>query len=80
MKTSFEVKEITDIIHLTVEFEDAFSGAITIRHIKRPLSIFEKMKLDIGKVVIDRFNRSTHIHEIVKLKAVYQTLPQSRGC
>lgn len=59
-----------DLINITVTFEDTFSFAKEVRHVTRSLETFEKMKQDIGKVVVDRYDAKEGIHWRMKLISV----------
>lgn len=62
-----------DLIHITITFQDTFSGAKVIRNCTRSMETFEKMRKQVGEVVIDRFNKATHIHETLRLISVEQS-------
>lgn len=59
-----------DIIHITVTFEDTFSFAKEVKHVSRSVSTFEKMKKDIGKVVVNYFDKKNAIHKSLRLVSV----------
>lgn len=62
-----------DLIHITITFEDTFSFAKEVRYVTRSVSTFEKMKQDIGKVVVDCFDKKNAIHRSLKLVSVEQS-------
>ena len=64
-----------DLIHITVTFEDTFSGAKIVRHVTRSVETFGRMKQNIGKIVVDRFNKVSQIHETLRLISVEQSVP-----
>jgi hypothetical protein len=59
-----------DIVHIKITFEDTFSFAKTVKYCTRSAETFEIMKNDIGKIVIDRFDRASQIHETLRLVSV----------
>jgi hypothetical protein len=60
-----------DIIHAKLVFEDTFSYAKTTKYTTvSKQHTFDKMKESIGEVVIDRFNKSSQIHETIRLLSV----------
>jgi hypothetical protein len=68
-----------DIVHIKITFEDTFSFAKTVKYCTRSAETFERMKNDIGKIVIDRFDKASQIHETLRLVSVERGWP-SRFC
>jgi hypothetical protein len=58
--------------HVKIIFEDTFSFARVEKTTTVSEPTFNKMQEEVGKIVIDRFNKSTQIHETLKLISVTQ--------
>jgi len=61
-----------DMKHVKIILEDTFSFAKVERFTTVSQPTLEKMKEDIGKIVIDRYNKAQGIHETLKLISIEQ--------
>lgn len=64
---NIEVKNLTDMFHITVILEDTFSFAKLTKNVTVSGQTLLKMKEQINTIVINKFNPKTHIREIYKL-------------
>lgn len=65
-----DIKHPTDMFHVKITFEDTFSFAKVTKEITVSGLTLSNMQKDIGKVVINRFNKDTQIREILTLKSI----------
>lgn len=67
---SIKVNHPTDMFHIKLTFQDTFSFAKVTKEATVSGLTLSKMQESIGKVVIDRFNKTTAIHETLKLISI----------
>lgn len=68
----------TDMVHVTVTFEDTFSFAKAVRQATVSRLTFDNMQKQVGQIVIDRFNKQTQIHETLRLISVTANLTNDK--
>lgn len=65
-----DIKHPTDMFHIRIVLEDTFSFAKVTKETTVSGLTLSNMQKDIGKVVINRFNKATQIREILTLKSI----------